>query len=218
MRHEPDPSQDAEAQRFPLEPTPIHVPDEVLADLRRRLELTRWPDDAGNDDWYYGVLRTYLQELVDYWRTDYDWRKAEAAINAYEHYRVEVEGVPVHFMRRPGVGPNPTPLILTHGWPWTFWHWSKVIDPSPTRPPTAATRPAPRCAPTPTTTATHGPPPTTGSRPSRRPPASPSSATRTTRRQLCGPPFPQVALDRRGRSYRFSLGTVMCSLPGPTGL
>jgi hypothetical protein len=139
MRHEPDPSQDAEAQRFPLEPTPIHVPDEVLADLRRRLELTRWPDDAGNDDWYYGVLRTYLQELVDYWRTDYDWRKAEAAINAYEHYRVEVEGVPVHFMRRPGVGPNPTPLILTHGWPWTFWHWSKVIDPSPTRPPTAAT-------------------------------------------------------------------------------
>src|SRR3954463_2557731 len=60
---------------------------------------------------------------------DYDWRKAEAAINAYEHYRVEVEGVPVHFMRKPGVGPNPTPLILTHGWPWTFWHWFKVIDP-----------------------------------------------------------------------------------------
>jgi pimeloyl-ACP methyl ester carboxylesterase len=129
MRHEPAPSQDAEAQPFPLTPTPIHVPDEVLADLRRRLELTRWPDDAGNQDWYYGVHRAYLQQLVDYWRTDYDWRKAEARINAYEHYRVEVEGVPVHFMRRPGVGPNPTPLILTHGWPWTFWHWSKVVDP-----------------------------------------------------------------------------------------
>jgi pimeloyl-ACP methyl ester carboxylesterase len=54
---------------------------------------------------------------------------AEAAINAYGHYHVQVEGVPVHFMRRPGVGPDPVPLICTHGWPWTFWHWSKVIDP-----------------------------------------------------------------------------------------
>jgi pimeloyl-ACP methyl ester carboxylesterase len=114
---------------FPLETTPIHVPDEVLDDLRQRLALTRWPQDAGNEDWYYGVRRDYLQELVEYWRTEYDWRKAEAAINAYEHYRVEVDGVPVHFMRKPGVGPNPVPLILTHGWPWTFWHWSKVIDP-----------------------------------------------------------------------------------------
>ena len=116
-------------QSFPLQPTPIHVPDQVLADLRQRLELTRWPEDAGNEDWYYGVDRGYLQELADYWRSAYDWRKAEAAINAYEHYRVRVEGVPVHFMRKPGVGPDPTPLICTHGWPWTFWHWSKVIDP-----------------------------------------------------------------------------------------
>jgi pimeloyl-ACP methyl ester carboxylesterase len=129
MSHETPASHGPETRPFRLEPTPIHVPDDVLADLQRRLELTRWPVDAGNRDWYYGVDRAYLQELVHYWRTDYDWRKAEAAINAYEHYRVDVEGVPVHFMRRPGVGPNPTPLILTHGWPWTFWHWSKVIDP-----------------------------------------------------------------------------------------
>src|SRR5215216_3823150 len=84
MRHEPAPSQDAQAQPYPLTPTPIHVLDEVLADLRRRLELTRWPDDVGNQDWYYGMHRAYLQQLVDYWRTDYDWRKAEARINAYE--------------------------------------------------------------------------------------------------------------------------------------
>ncbi|WP_433345188.1 epoxide hydrolase family protein [Microtetraspora malaysiensis] len=114
---------------FPLEPAPIHVPDEVLADLRRRLELTRLPDDTGNDDWRYGVNAAYLRELVDYWRDGYDWRAAEAEINAHEHYHVEVDGVPVHFMRKPGVGPAPTPLILTHGWPWTFWHWSKVIGP-----------------------------------------------------------------------------------------
>ncbi|MGW6023674.1 epoxide hydrolase family protein [Streptomyces sp. NPDC055099] len=116
------------AARFPLTPEPIHVPDAVLDDLRARLRLTRWPDDVGNDDGYYGVRRGYLQELAEYWLDGYDWRKAEAAINSYEHYRVRVDGVPVHFMRRPGVGPAPTPLILTHGWPWTFWHWSKVVD------------------------------------------------------------------------------------------
>ncbi|WP_131737251.1 epoxide hydrolase family protein [Actinomadura roseirufa] len=109
--------------------SPIHVPDDVLTDLRNRLAQTRWPDDAGNEDEYYGVGRARLGDLVDHWRTGYDWRKAEAAINAYEHHHVDVEGVPVHFMRRPGVGPSPTPLILTHGWPWTFWHWSKVVDP-----------------------------------------------------------------------------------------
>lgn len=116
------------AARFPVTPEPIHVPDAVLDDLRARLRLTRWPDDVGNDDGYYGVRRGFLQELAEYWLHDYDWRKAEAAINSYEQYRVTVDGVPVHFMRRPGVGPAPTPLILTHGWPWTFWHWSRVVD------------------------------------------------------------------------------------------
>lgn len=106
----------------------IHVPDEVLDDLRRRLELTRLPADEGNDDGFYGVPVTRLRPLVDHWLDGYDWRRAEAAINAYDHEQVEVDGVPIHFMRRPGAGPNPTPLILTHGWPWTFWHWSKVVD------------------------------------------------------------------------------------------
>ncbi|MFI6832070.1 epoxide hydrolase family protein [Kribbella sp. NPDC050241] len=114
---------------FPLEPTPIHVPDDVLDDLRRRLTATKWPLDAGNDDGFYGVRRTRLQALVEYWADGFDWRAAERAINAFEHYRVDVNGVPVHFLRKPGVGPNPVPLILSHGWPWTFWHWSKVIGP-----------------------------------------------------------------------------------------
>jgi microsomal epoxide hydrolase len=113
---------------FPLQPTPIHVPDEVLDDLRQRLLATKWPLDQGNEDGHYGVRRTDLERLVVYWADGYDWRAAESAINAYEHYRVEVDGVPVHFLRKPGVGPRPVPLILSHGWPWTFWHWSKVID------------------------------------------------------------------------------------------
>ncbi|MEU5868059.1 epoxide hydrolase [Nonomuraea sp. NPDC047529] len=114
---------------FPLRPEPLHVPDEVLDDLRRRLALTRWPATAGNEDGFYGVRGDHLRDLVAYWAGGFDWRAAERAINAYEHYRVDVGGVPVHFMRKPGVGPAPVPLILSHGWPWTFWHWSKVIDP-----------------------------------------------------------------------------------------
>lgn len=110
-------------------PSPIAVPDDVLDDLRRRLRATKWPRDAGNEDGFYGVRRTRLQPLVEYWADGFDWRAAERRINAYEHYRVDVGDVPVHFLRRPGVGPRPVPLILSHGWPWTFWHWSKVIDP-----------------------------------------------------------------------------------------
>jgi hypothetical protein len=67
-----------DARPFPLVSTKIHVPDSVLTDLRQRLELTRLPDDAGNEDGYYGVPRSYLEELVDYWRSGYDWRAAEA--------------------------------------------------------------------------------------------------------------------------------------------
>ena len=65
---------------------------------------------------------------ASYWANGFDWRNVERAINAYEHYQVDVDGVRVHFMRRPGVGPKPLPLILSHGWPWTFWHWAPVID------------------------------------------------------------------------------------------
>ncbi|MBO1416065.1 epoxide hydrolase family protein [Streptomyces sp. FH025] len=113
---------------FPLSPTPIHVPDEVLDDLRDRLARTRLPLGEP-DDPSYGVPRARLADLLTYWRDGYDWRRAEAAINAYENYTVTVDGTPVHFLRRAGVGPRPVPLILSHGWPWTFWHWSKVIDP-----------------------------------------------------------------------------------------
>jgi hypothetical protein len=92
-----------------------------------RLEWSRWPEDVGCEDQYSGVNRDPST------RTQASWpglhrRRTEAAINAYEYDRVEVVGVLVHFMRT-GVGPRPTPLILTYSWPWRFWHWSKVIDP-----------------------------------------------------------------------------------------
>jgi epoxide hydrolase-like protein len=93
----------------------ISVSDDVLADLHARLRATRWPDDLGNDDGYYGMPGSYLRELVDYWSNGFDWRDAERGLNAFANHRVPVDGVPVHFIRQPGTGPAPIPLILTLG-------------------------------------------------------------------------------------------------------
>jgi pimeloyl-ACP methyl ester carboxylesterase len=106
----------------------IAIPDAVLEDLQRRLALTRWPNDPGNKQWTYGANRDWLEDLVAYWRDGYDWRAQEAAMNRYEHYRVVLDEVPIHYIHRRGVGPAPVPIILTHGWPWTFWDFAGVID------------------------------------------------------------------------------------------
>lgn len=107
----------------------IDIPQSVLDDLRYRIEHMRWPQDLENEDWRYGFNSDYLRSLAASWLNDYDWRQAEAAMNQYAHYRVEIDNVPVHFMRVPGKGPNPTPLIMSHGWPSTFWDMYKVIAP-----------------------------------------------------------------------------------------
>ncbi|HJP41334.1 MAG TPA: epoxide hydrolase, partial [Dehalococcoidia bacterium] len=107
----------------------VNVPQSVLDDLDWRLRHTRWPADFANDDWRYGTNRAYLEETVDYWINTYDWRKYEAEINSFANYRVDMDGVPIHFVHEPGKGPNPIPLILSHGWPWTFWDMNRVIGP-----------------------------------------------------------------------------------------
>ena len=112
------------------EPKPfaLQVEQAVLEDLRSRLERARWPDEPPDaTDWKYGTDLTYLKELVDYWRTGFDWRKQEAALNAFPQYTVPVAGIELHFLHVPGVGPNPTPLLLSHGWPGSVWEFHKII-------------------------------------------------------------------------------------------
>ena len=111
------------------EPFTIQISDEVLTDLRDRLAHTRWANDFANDDWAYGTNRAYLKELVSYWIEQYNWRTHEAEMNAFSHYKTTIEGMPIHFIHEPGKGPNPMPLIMNHGWPWTFWDLNKVIRP-----------------------------------------------------------------------------------------
>ncbi len=107
----------------------ISIDREVIDDLCRRVAASYWPDDLGNEDWGYGIGRDYLQSVAESWAGDYDWYAAQARINEFAHFRVTIDGVPIHFLRRRGKGPNPIPLILTHGWPWTFWDMQKVIGP-----------------------------------------------------------------------------------------
>jgi len=111
------------------EPFTIAIPEEALEDLRTRLRQTRWATDFGNDDWRYGANEEYLHEFVDYWLNNYDWREQEKKMNSFANFRTEIDGVPIHFIHEKGKGPNPTPLILTHGWPWTFWDLNEVIRP-----------------------------------------------------------------------------------------
>lgn len=106
-----------------------HIPEAILVDLHRRLENVRWAPEVGNADWRYGVNGDYLRELVAYWRDRFNWREQEAEINRFDHFRTDIDGTPIHFIRHAGQGKDPIPLILSHGWPWTFWDLRHVIGP-----------------------------------------------------------------------------------------
>ena len=97
------------------EPFTIAVPDSDLADLHQRLERTRWPDPATGPAWDQGTDDGFLRSLVARWRQDYDWRAHEAEFNRLPQFRVELGGRRVHYQHVPGVGPDPLPVLLSHG-------------------------------------------------------------------------------------------------------
>jgi pimeloyl-ACP methyl ester carboxylesterase len=107
----------------------VEVPGVTLEDLDHRLRRARFPADIANEDWRYGANRAALEELVTYWREEYSWSKQAGLLNAHPHFRVWLDGIPIHYMHIVGQGPAPLPIILTHGWPWTFWDWKDVIGP-----------------------------------------------------------------------------------------
>jgi len=111
------------------EPFTVHIADDAIADLRARVRATRWPGDFGNEAWTYGVEQSWLQDMAGYWAEEWDWPTQAAAMNRFEHFRVEIHGIPIHYVLKRGRGPAPMPLILTHGWPWTFWDFKDLIEP-----------------------------------------------------------------------------------------
>jgi microsomal epoxide hydrolase len=110
-------------------PSRIAVPDAVLADLRERLARTRWPEAIPDAGWAYGADLDYLRELCDYWRTSYDWRRHEAAINAVPQFTAQVDGVDLRFMHVRGSGRAPFPLLLLHGWPGSIYEFFELLGP-----------------------------------------------------------------------------------------
>lgn len=110
-----------------VKPFTINFPQSALDDLQARLKHTRWPDEAPNSGWTMGTNLAYMKHLADYWQNKYDWRKHEAKLNQFNHFIANVNGVNVHFIHERGKGPNPTPIILLHGWPDSFYRYHRLI-------------------------------------------------------------------------------------------
>ncbi len=112
-----------------IRPFRVNVSEEALTDLRRRLAATRWPTKELVGDRSQGVQLATLKELVRYWATDYDWRKAEARLNAYPQFVTKIDGVDIHFIHVKSRHPNAMPMIMTHGWPGSVIELLETVGP-----------------------------------------------------------------------------------------
>jgi pimeloyl-ACP methyl ester carboxylesterase len=110
-----------------VNPFTVHIPANVLDDLRDRLARTRWADASAGSGWDAGTNLVYLQELTSYWQSEFDWRAQERSLNSFKQFRADISGTGIHFIHEHGKGPQPLPLILTHGWPDTFYRFYKLI-------------------------------------------------------------------------------------------
>lgn len=105
---------------MPTEPFTVHIGDDVLADLKARIHNTRWPDQVPGVAWEQGTELAYLTRTLAYWADGFDWRTQERALNALDHFRMELGGATVHFVHARAAQGDGVPLILTHGWPSSF--------------------------------------------------------------------------------------------------
>lgn len=112
-----------------VQPFTIEVSEAVLLDLQQRLALVRWPDEIEDSGWDYGTNLAYLQQLVAYWRDGFDWRAQERLLNSFPHFKTEIDGQEIHFIHVRGKGPKPLPLLISHGWPGSFFEMYKIIGP-----------------------------------------------------------------------------------------
>jgi pimeloyl-ACP methyl ester carboxylesterase len=112
-----------------LAPFRFEATDEALADLKRRLEATRWPDAETSPSWAQGIPLAKMQALVEAWRGQYDWRKAEASLNRWPQFKTKIDGLGIHFVHVRSKEPNATPIILTHGWPSSVLLFRDVVAP-----------------------------------------------------------------------------------------
>lgn len=108
-------------------PFHIHISNDILSDLRERLERTRWPDEVPGAGWTCGTDLGYLKDLITYWHDHFDWRAQEAELNRFRHYKVPIANINLHFIHEPGQGPDPIPLLISHGWPGSVFEFHRLI-------------------------------------------------------------------------------------------
>ena len=113
--------------KMSVQPFEVHIPDTILHDLHDRLAHTRWPDEIPDSGWDNGTNLDYLKELVDYWHYKFNWHEQEVKLNKFSQFKTLVDGVNIHFIHMRGKSANPLPIILTHGWPDSFYRFYKVI-------------------------------------------------------------------------------------------
>jgi len=112
-----------------LRPFRVEIPDTDLDDLQARLARVRWPDELPAADWSYGVPLEYVRELVDHWRTGFDWRAQEARLNAHPQFTTTIDGQLVHFLHVRSPEPDALALLCTHGWPMSVFEYLDLIGP-----------------------------------------------------------------------------------------
>jgi len=109
------------------QPFELRIPDAAIADLKTRLGLTRLPDAAPGEPWAFGTSVDYMRDLVSTWKDGFDWRAQEAALNQFPQFKVPLHDIDLHYLHVPGVGPNPYPLLLMHGWPGSVFEFVDMI-------------------------------------------------------------------------------------------
>lgn len=112
-----------------IRPFTLSIGEDMLDDLRARIDRTRWPERETVDDWSQGVPTDRLRALVDHWRHGYDWRRCEAMLNGFGQYKTRIDGLDIHFLHIRSPNPDAMPLLLTHGWPGSVIEFHKVIGP-----------------------------------------------------------------------------------------
>lgn len=112
-----------------IRPFEIHVPDSELAELKRRIAETRWPDSETVTDASQGVQLATMEKLARYWATEYDWRRCEARLNAFPNFITEIDGLDIHFIHVRSRHENALPIVITHGWPGSVVEQLKIIEP-----------------------------------------------------------------------------------------
>ncbi|QLY77991.1 epoxide hydrolase family protein [Clostridium intestinale] len=110
-----------------IEPFNIQVSDETLDDLKYKLHHVRWPDHLKYSSWDRGTDIDYLKSLIQYWKEEFDWKSQERKLNDFPQFKCSIDGIDIHFIYKKGKGPNPLPIILTHGWPDSFIRYQKII-------------------------------------------------------------------------------------------